>query len=142
MCSFEITMNPFRKLITSFYRQDDPGSARDASAKISETAVKKFIVRLGNQEVGNLRHGNGQWLFEYTKEFIALVEQGKAKQIIGFPITDKSYISPTLWPFFRIRLPGNYIKAELGRDNIEEVELLEKYGRRSILNPYEVALVG
>jgi hypothetical protein len=135
-------MNPFRKLITSFYRQDESVSANENAVSNSETEVKKFIVRLGNEEIGNLRHGNGQWLFEYTDVFIERVKQGKAKPIIGFPITDKAYISPTLWPFFRIRLPGNYIKAELGRDNIEEVELLEKYGRRSILNPYEVALVG
>ncbi len=65
--------------------------------------------------------------------------------IVGFPKLDKVYKSKSLWPFFLIRIPGlgqprvrEIIKAEQ-LDINNEAQLLRRFGRKTIANPYELA---
>ncbi len=81
------------------------------------------------------------WGFEYTSGHIERVHAGEARPVMGFPSVDRSYTSPVLWPFFHIRLPGNYIRNEPGVKGFSEVELLEQYGRKVITNPYILEVV-
>lgn len=104
-----------------------------------------FILKVDDLDIGILVGKNGEWEFEYTNEF---KHNGEYNRIIGFPDLNKKYTNTTLWPFFRIRIPGlkqPAIQEILERENIDkenEVELLQRFGYKTIANPYilEVAL--
>lgn len=67
--------------------------------------------------------------------------------IAGFSNLNKVYKNETLWPFFRIRIPGlkqPAVKEILKKENINEtneLELLKRFGHKTISNPYELDLV-
>jgi hypothetical protein len=56
----------------------------------------------------------------------------------------KVYRKDSLWPFFLVRIPGlkqPAIKEIIEKENIDtenEVELLKRFGQKSISNPYEL----
>ena len=85
---------------------------------------------------------NGTWYFEYSEEFKH--NSNNYNLIIGFPDINKRYESDRLWPFFNIRIPGlkqPKVKEILIKENIspdDNVQLLERFGKRSISNPFEL----
>ena len=131
-------MTRLERLLNKFFRQDD--GADEGAPVPARAIVKQFTLKLGSREVGKLRYGNGQWSFEYADAYRAAARAGEVRPVIGFPDVERLYTSPTLWPFFLVRLPGKYINREPGGEDLTEVELLERYGRRTSVNPYELAV--
>ena len=109
-----------------------------------EKAVFKLIIN--EIEVGVLKCEKGEWVFKYSDEFKK--HTNEYKNIIGFPQIDKEYRSDSLWPFFRIRIPGlkqPAVREILEKEHIDkdnEVALLKRFGRKTISNPYELLSVG
>lgn len=106
--------------------------------------VKSFNLFLKDLKVGVLSYSkeNGTWYFEYSEEFKH--NSNNYNLIIGFPDINKRYESDRLWPFFNIRIPGLQqpkVKEILIKENIspdDNVQLLERFGKRSISNPFEL----
>lgn len=101
----------------------------------------RFVLALKKLEIGYLSVNNGEWTFEYSEEF---KKQGKILPLSNFPNKELVYTSRELWPFFASRIPSS---AQLERklisatsDLVEnnEVNLLKKYGQRTITNPYKL----
>lgn len=100
-----------------------------------------FLLKLGEMEVATLTFDGEAWVFQYTQAFQF---QHKIRPIIGFPDKFKAYRSPDLWPFFQIRVPSleqtdvkNYLRQH-NLDKVDQSTLLERFGRRSISNPFEL----
>ena len=61
-----------------------------------------------------------------------------------FPDPGKTYESEELWPFFGLRIPSlaqPSVKAVVKREHLDEkdkVQLLRRFGRRTVANPYEL----
>lgn len=105
-----------------------------------------FILKVDDVEIGKLHCENGEWQFSYTENF----QKNYAKvynRIVGFPELDKVYKDDTLWPFFRIRIPGlkqPAVQEILQKENIDstnEAALLKRFGKKTIANPYELELM-
>lgn len=118
------------------------GEEEDYSAELPKDERIRFNLMVDHLMLGTLTSANGEWIFEYTDEFKQ--HQQEYMRIVGFPDLNKTYRSDTLWPFFRIRIPGLKQPAiqEIIRDeNIDqenEAALLKRFGRKSISNPYEL----
>ncbi len=101
-----------------------------------------FRLTVDNIEIGTLSCEGGEWLFVYADQFKEHLDEYKL--IVGFPDIDKEYRSTTLWPFFRIRIPGlkqpavQEILEEESIDKENEVALLSRFGQKTIANPYEL----
>ncbi len=100
----------------------------------------QMILKLENLVIGYLSCKNGEWTFKYSEEF---KNQNDYHKIIGFPELDEEYKSNDLWPFFRIRIPGlkqPAIREIIEIENIQtnEYELLKRFGKKTISNPYEL----
>jgi HipA-like protein len=99
----------------------------------------KFILHIGNVEIGYLTKENQEWVFQYSEGF---KKQEKYDTIPGFSDLNKIYRSEDLWPFFKIRIPGlkqPMIKEIIEREKIDirnEVQLLKRFGKRIISDPY------
>ncbi|MBP2614908.1 HipA N-terminal domain-containing protein [Chryseobacterium jejuense] len=106
--------------------------------------VKSFNLFLKDLKVGVLSYSKESsiWHFEYSEEFKN--NSNDYNLIIGFPDINKKYESDKLWPFFNIRIPGlkqPKVKEILIKENIspdDNVQLLERFGKRSISNPFEL----
>ena len=115
-------------------------SVSDVCMKKSES--KKFFLHLDKTLIGELTFTNNIWYFKYSDEFIE--RSGDFNLIVGFPDLKKVYMSNQLWPFFKIRIPGlkqPRVKEILREENIDienHVKLLERFGKRTISNPYEL----
>ena len=102
-----------------------------------------FVLKISDIDVGILHCENGVWEFSYTDEFKNLHNK-EYKNIAAFPQLEKTYKKETLWPFFRIRIPGlkqPSIKKIIEEENIDtssEVALLKRFGQHTISNPYEL----
>ena len=102
----------------------------------------KFILKVDNIELGILKHENGKWCFAYTEEFKK--HKNEYNAIVGFPDLDKVYYRETLWPFFLIRIPGlkqPAVQEIIRKEKIDqenEVQLLKRFGQKTIANPYEL----
>ncbi len=101
-----------------------------------------FLLKIDSLNIGVLTCENGEWLFYYTDEFKH--HQDEYTRIVGFSDINKEYKSNTLWPFFRIRIPGlkqpavqEILKAK-NIDAANEAALLRHFGRKTIANPYEL----
>ena len=116
----------------------------DMAMRLPKAEQAKFILTVDNIEVGILNCQEGEWMFKYTEEFKKHTD--KYKLIVGFPDVNKEYRSDTLWPFFRIRIPGlkqPAIKEILEKESIDkenEAALLVRFGQKTIANPYELYL--
>lgn len=102
-----------------------------------------------NLHVGILtRHGGG-WAFRYTPHFKA---QTEVAPITNFPNVNREYESKRLWPFFQLRIPSrnqpgvqtflNKLRPTIGeyllKLNGVDHHLLQKFGRFTISNPFEL----
>jgi HipA-like protein len=104
----------------------------------------KFILKVDDISIGTLYCQKGEWVFKYTSDFKNHSQE--YNRIIGFPDMDKTYQSDSLWPFFKIRIPGLKQPAiqEIIRkehiDSANEVELLKRFGYKTISNPYQLVM--
>lgn len=101
-----------------------------------------MTLKLNDLVIGYLSCTNDEWSFVYSEEFR---NQNKFHSIVGFSNLEEEYKSKDLWPFFRIRIPGlkqPAIMEIVKKENIEnnEYELLKRFGRTSISNPYELVV--
>ncbi len=92
----------------------------------------KFDLYLQRLLVGTLTFVDGKWHFAYSEEF---KNQSFYAPLVNFPSKTQQYESEQLWPFFASRLPGA-AQSEGKTENIGIVELLRKYGKHVITNPY------
>jgi len=110
--------------------------------ELPKDQTAKFILKVDNIQVGSLYCDKGLWYFKYSSEFKKHLST--YNRIVGFPDVDKIYESETLWPFFRIRIPGlkqPAIREIMSKEKIDEsneVELLKRFGHRTISNSYEL----
>lgn len=122
-----------------FSKGDDEG---EVLFKTPEKEKGTFVLKVDDIELGILQHENAQWTFRYTEEFKKRANE--YNRIVGFPDLNKIYRSEVLWPFFLIRIPGlkqPAIREIIKKENIDqenEVQLLKRFGRKTIANPYEL----
>ncbi|MDO5488873.1 MAG: HipA N-terminal domain-containing protein [Bacteroidaceae bacterium] len=124
----------FKKVIAPLYwseNQNDVVLAADDDAK--------FRINLGKLLVGTLLYSGGMWYFSYSNEF---KNQNGVLPLANFPSKDKEYSASELWPFFASRIPSN-AQLQIDKNKPQEniVTLLQKFGRRTITNPYELCPV-
>ena len=101
----------------------------------------EFALVFENLPVGTLSLKGGKWTFRYTEPF---KQQDKIKPLPDFPDVNKVYTSEELYPFFIQRIPSlsqPKVKEVIEKEKIDEaniVELLKKFGRLSINNPFKL----
>src|SRR3954467_9998272 len=104
-------------------------------------APVRFRLRFKGHTIGVLSADANGWTFRYTDEFR---RQKNLRPLVGFPSLEREYRSPHLWPFFLGRIPS--IKQDAVREIIRDesidpssaVQLLRRFGRRTISSPYEL----
>jgi hypothetical protein len=117
------------------------------SDEYTETQLPKeqqaiFKLKFDNIVIATLRCENGLWEFKYTEDFKKQADEYYT--IAGFSDINKVYTSSTLWPFFQTRIPGlkqPAVREILLKENINqqnEYELLKRFGKKTINNPYEL----
>lgn len=133
-------LDTLKKITTKWFCKGD----EDVVLHLPEDETATFILMVDEIPVGILHCENGEWIFNYTKEFKKHINEYNL--IIGFPDLNKKYHSHSLWPFFRIRIPGlkqPAIQEILEKEHIDkgnEVALLKRFGQKTIANPYELNL--
>jgi len=104
-----------------------------------------FLLKFEKLLIGELRFQGNRWEFKYSDEFKEV--QDKYNYIAGFSNLNKIYYTEELWPFFQSRIPGlkqPAVKEILEIEHIDssnKFELLKRFGKESINNPYELELV-
>jgi HipA-like protein len=104
----------------------------------------RFLLKYGDLLIGTLSVADGIWKFEYSEEF---KQHDVLRTIVEFPDLNKIYESPELWQFFASRIPSleqAEVEEILRRENISEddaVRLLQRFGQRTIANPFELEVV-
>lgn len=107
----------------------------------SQSSDTFFVLFYKELIIGKLSVKNGVWEFKYSESF---KNQDVIQKIIDFPDTEKIYSSESLWPFFAHRIPGLAqpgVKRIIEEENIDrhnEVDLLKRFGHKSIANPFEL----
>jgi|SRR5690606_631841 len=136
-------MNTWHKIVGWLGKEEVlPLSAGISQTEIGNPLLKKFYLHLEDVLVGELTFSDNIWYFKYSDEFIN--KSDDFNLIVGFPDLNKVYSSHELWPFFKIRIPGlkqPRVKEILKEENIDsnnDVKLLERFGKRTISNPYEL----
>lgn len=122
------------RLFNNWLEQDEKTHApRDKEAT--------FALKYEGLTVGILSLKGGTWRFHYTDEFR---QREDLRSIVEFPNTDRTYESQELWPFFATRIPSTKQEAiqKITRreeiDITDEVQLLKRFGRQTIANPYQL----
>jgi HipA-like protein len=115
------------------------GIGVDTRVPLEENAEFELLYK--NLVIGILRAAHGEWSFAYSDEF---KKQPELKPLVEFPDLEKRYTSKHLWPSFVMRLPSlkqAEIQDVLRREKIDasdEVQLLRRFGHRTIANPFEL----
>ena len=101
----------------------------------------EFKLKYKSLTIGFLELDDGVWKFSYSEAF---KNQDDLRPLVQFPNKDKTYKSEELWPFFTTRIPGlkqpkiqQIIELE-DIDRSNEVELLKRFGKETISNPYKL----
>ena len=98
-----------------------------------------FNVNLGKLLVGTLSYYDDVWYFSYSSDFKL---QNKILPLANFPSKNKEYSTRELWPFFASRIPSNaQLQLDKGHPKENIVTLLNKFGQRTVSNPYELKQV-
>ena len=126
-----------RKIINKLWKTDE-------QEDLTVPALAKGIFMLYYQDlpIGKLSVSEGKWVFMYSEDF---KKQDTVRKLIDFPQADKIYISENLWPFFAHRIPGlgqPKVQEIIKKENIDsdnEVDLLRRFGKHSITNPFELS---
>ena len=98
-----------------------------------------FRLEYGHLGVGRLSLHRGKWHFVYTEDFRG---QTNVPPLTDFPDLDKDYESEALWPFFAVRIPGlgqpavQRVISDEHLDERNEAELLKRFGKTTIANPF------
>lgn len=127
------------KKIKSWFSKD-PG---EELVQLPKDKDAKFLLLVDDIEVGYLSSQQGEWYFTYSEAF---KKHHEYNLITGFPELNRVYKSEELWPFFRIRIPGlkqPVVQEILEKEKIDkndEVELLKRFGKKTIANPYELVV--
>lgn len=125
--------------LTNFFKNDE--QVQDIVTP--EDTQVNFFLTYKDLLIGTLTLNNGYWYFEYSVHF---KNQNKVDVIVDFPIKDKVYESKHLWPFFAHRIPGlgqPQVQKIIHKENLNpknEVDLLRRFGSRSISNPFSLAV--
>lgn len=110
-------------------------SQQDVILAASSSAA--FNINLGKLLVGTLLYSDGTWHFSYSDEFKL---QNRVLPLANFPSKDKEYSARELWPFFASRIPSNtQLQIEKNKPQEDIVTLLQRFGRRTVANPYELS---
>lgn len=110
-------------------------------SKVKEDEYAQFTILYKGLEIGTLELKEGMWHFSYSDEF---KEQDQISPLPDFPDTNKVYTSDELWPFFIIRIPSlkqpkvQKIISKEHIDSTSQVELLKRFGEKSISNPFQL----
>ena len=116
------------------FHQDGQEHLRTPQDEIAE-----FLLQYRNLDVEHLSLDDGKWHFEYDDAFR---EKEGVCPIMDFPNLDKRYESDVLWPFFVVRIPGlgqPAIQRVIQEENLDphnEVQLLKRFGKTTIANPF------
>lgn len=113
---------------------------------LQETSTPKdksahFAVSYKDLIIGTLEIKEGVWIFTYSEEF---KNQDKINPLPDFPDVEKKYRNDELWPFFLIRIPSlkqpkvQKIISKEEIDSSSQVELLKRFGEKSISNPFQL----
>lgn len=100
-----------------------------------------FLLQYDALDIGLLWLRDGTWHFEYAPAFLS---QNEVKPLVDFPHSDKHYESETLWPFFAVRIPSTEqpgvqrVLAEENLDAVNEAQLLKRFGKTTISNPFNL----
>lgn len=120
-------------------------NSEQAEAHLPKNEDATFKLKVDGIVIGLLHCDHGVWEYKYTDEFKKHSEE--YNRIIGFSDLDKVYRNESLWPFFQTRIPGlkqPAVQEILEKEKINEtneVELLKRFGKKTISNPYELQLV-
>ncbi len=101
-----------------------------------------FHLYYKSLEIGQLKFNKDHWIFNYSDQF---KKQSALKPLFEFPDTNKIYENKILWPFFESRIPSPQqpeVKKAILKEGLDEknvVELLKRFGERTISNPYELS---
>ena len=104
-------------------------------------AKAHFVLKYKDLPIGYLNHANGKWEFFYSDEF---KRQHKIDVLVDFPEKDYKYEDSYLWPFFAHRIPGlgqPKIQEIIKHENLNannEIDLLRRFGQKTITNPFEL----
>lgn len=126
-----------KSLLAKLFRNEE--QPEDLNTPINVKAVFKLMYE--NLEIGVLSYESGTWSFEYSDAF---KDQNELDVLIDFPQKNKKYEETYLWPFFAHRIPGlgqPQVRNIIERENIDphnEVDLLKRFGKKSIANPFEL----
>lgn len=130
-----------RKFLNWFSKGQDE---LEVSNSLPSDVSAQFLLSVDNIRVGSLSCKNGDWYYKYAEEFKK--HSSEYNSIVGFPDLNKTYQSEILWPFFQVRIPGLkqpaireiLLKEKIDKSN--EVDLLKRFGRKTIANPYELVM--
>ena len=129
-------MNKIKKILISLFSKGD----EDMKLHLPKEENATFVLMIDDIKVGTLHCEQGIWEFKYTEEFKK--RAAEYNLVKGFPDLEKVYKNETLWPFFRIRIPGlkqPAIQEIIKKENIDqenEVALLKRFGKKTISNPF------
>ena len=128
-------MTKLLKKIKSFIPQGLENST------VKEDEYAHFTISYKDLEIGSLELKDGLWHFSYSDEF---KEQNQIPPLPDFPDVQKVYTKDELWPFFIIRIPSlkqpkvQKIISKEEIDSTSQVELLKRFGEKSISNPFQL----
>jgi HipA-like protein len=129
-----------KDFIKKLFRSEDQSEDINAPAK----GHIRMVLTHDKLTIGYLTYLDGTWEFVYSDEF---KKQNQVDVLGNFPNKNMKYNAPDLWPFFAHRIPG------LGQPKVQEIikkehldphnqlDLLKRFGRRSITNPFELEAV-
>ncbi|MFA9370114.1 MAG: HipA N-terminal domain-containing protein [Labilibaculum antarcticum] len=100
----------------------------------------QFSLKYRDLVIGTLTLDGDEWIYEYSEDF---KYQKGITPLANFPNLDKEYRSNELWSFFSSRIPS-LTQLLMRNESIEEntVDLLKKYGVRTITNPFVLTTAG
>jgi hypothetical protein len=107
-------------------------------SKAPQKSGPVLILRYEKVEIGRLWYEGGLYHFAYSKDF----GTSGLKPITDFPEVTKEYRSPSLFPYFEVRLPSakrSDLSVQLDRtrrDGASELEVLAKFGKNAASDPY------
>jgi HipA-like protein len=123
------------KKILNWFKKSESEEIKPLTTNDSQ----KFELVYKDLIIGYLVVFEEKWKFYYSEEFKS---NSEFNYISGFPDLNKVYTNDSLWPFFKIRIPGlkqPSIKATIKKENIaenDEIALLKRFGKKTISNPY------
>lgn len=122
----------FKKFKNNFVSPSEASNALDLSL-----GKAVFELKYKDDVIGFLEFKDDQWSFYYSVSFKTQVE---IAPIITFPDVNKKYEGRELWSFFSSRIPDNIgsSKESTKKHNLDLINQLKNYGRKTITNPFDL----